>query len=673
MDENIHYRLLLAFLVVCCIGTCVSSQIFIDQLGYFPDEPKIVFLNQIADSFYIKDTETAIVVFQGPFQLFKDPDPGTGMTLYIGDFSGLTTTGIYQVEVPGVGESFPFAIDNSIYHSLFQKSLKGFYFQRCGMNLLTQYAGNYSHSICHTTDGIFHTSTGQTGYLPSTGGWHDAGDYGKYVVNAGISVGTLLMAYEYFPAYFQSDDLNIPESGNGVADILDEARYELDWLLKMQHSNGGVYHKLTRQQFAGFVMPQFDDAARYIYQISSTATADFAAMMARSGRIFRTIDTTFANQCLAAAQTAWQFLQANPNIVPPGGFSNPSGTNTGTYGDSDDRDERLWAAAEIFMATGDPQAHQYYQDHYNDKGLFTSAMSWPNVLSLAHLTYLFGNNSQVNQTIRDQLQNSLLTHCQSLVNKHNANGFYVLINPGEYYWGSNSQPLNSAILLIMGYQFFQNPLCKYAALDQLHYLLGVNAHAMTFITGVGTVSPMHPHHRPSAADGITEPVPGLLVGGPDQNLSDPVLQAHFNSFTPPALCYIDDQGSYASNEICINWNAPLVFVAGYFNGQKYTLIEDSRQGYLPQEIDLLQNFPNPFNQTTTIRLNLRTAQQVVLKIYDVQGRMISSADLGKLPAGKIEIPWTAENTSGTTLSSGIYYYYVESGTRSAVKKMVYIR
>lgn len=650
-----------------------GSQIYVDQLGYFPDEPKIAFVSQVADSFYVRDTLSAHITYRGPLHLFTNYDPATGLTLYVGDFSAFQTTGHYRIEVPGGGESYPFAIAKDIYHALFYKSLKGFYFQRCGMSLLPTYAGDYYHPVCHSTDGLFHVSTGQTGYLPATGGWHDAGDYGKYVVNGGISVGTLLMVYEYFPSYFQSDDLNLPESGNGIADILDEAQYELNWFLKMQHQDGGVYHKLTRTQFEPFIMPQNDNTARYIYQISSTATGNFVAVMARASRIFQAIDTAFASQCLTAAQLGWQFLLANPAIVPSGGFVNPAGTATGEYGDSDDRDERLWAAAELFMASGEESAHQYYQSHYNDKGLFSYAMSWQDVLALAHLTYLFGTRPQINQTIQNQLRNSLLNYCQQLMNKRDTNGFYVLISPGEYYWGSNSLALNNAILLLMGYQIFQNPLYRHAALDQLHYLLGSNAHRMSFVTGVGSRSPMHPHHRPSASDGVVDPVPGLLTGGPNQYLNDPVLQAHFTSATPPALCYIDDQGSYASNEICINWNAPLVFVAGYFNGEKYTGIENPAHGNFPRDIELQQNFPNPFNNTTTFRVKLSRNQPLVLKIYDLQGKLVYASYLGNLPAGNNQLQWRAITSKGTDLASGVYYYFFESDNRSEIKKMVYIR
>ena len=155
-------------------------------------------------------------------------------------------------------------------------------------------------------------------HVQPSGGWHDAGDYGKYVVNAGVSVGTLLMAYEYFPSKFGQDDLNIPESGNGIPDILDEVRYELEWLLKMQRSDGGVYHKLTREQFEGFVMPQIDNAPRYLYQVSSTATADFAAMMARAARVCLPFDPSFAQLCRAAAVTCLELPDGTSFDCSPG-------------------------------------------------------------------------------------------------------------------------------------------------------------------------------------------------------------------------------------------------------------------------------------------------------------------------------------------------------------------
>ena len=151
------------------------------------------------------------------------------------------------------------------------------------------YAGVYYHSSCHPGDGFYHSSTGQSGFKLSTGGWHDAGDYGKYIVNAGITLGTSLLAYESFPSKFNQDDLNIPESGNSIPDLLDEVRYELEWYLKMQNSNGGVYFKLTKQQFESFIMPNNDSGMRYIYQLSSNATGDFVAVMARASRIFSTI------------------------------------------------------------------------------------------------------------------------------------------------------------------------------------------------------------------------------------------------------------------------------------------------------------------------------------------------------------------------------------------------
>jgi endoglucanase len=173
------------------------------------------------------------------------------------------------------------------------------------MSLSPIQAGDWWHLACHTTtDAAFHASAESTGTISSIGGWHDAGDYGKYVVNAGISVGTLLLAFEYFPNRFQADDLRIPESGNSVPDILDEARYELKWFLTMQSSSGGVFFKITKPQFESFVMPQNDTGQRYVYRLSSTATGDFAAVMARAARVFRPYDSLFAASCLTAAQRA---------------------------------------------------------------------------------------------------------------------------------------------------------------------------------------------------------------------------------------------------------------------------------------------------------------------------------------------------------------------------------
>lgn len=674
MQQNKY--ILKTVLIITLSLVSLNAQVFVNQSGYLNLSPKYFYCANNPDSFYIIEKTTGEIRYRGAANLFILNDAGTGLTLYRGSFTDFQQSGEYFITTSLNDTSFNFSISSNVFEDVYKKSLKGFYYQRCGTALLQANAGVYVHSLCHNSDGTYHSTTGLTGVHSSTGGWHDAGDYGKYIVNAGITVGTLLMAYETYPLLFNQDDLNIPESNNGVPDILDEIKYELQWFFKMQHTNGGVFFKVTKTNFESFVMPNNDSGTRYIYQISSTATADFAAVMARAARIFAPFDSLFSNQCLTAALSAWNYLAANTSIVPAGGFTNPAGTYTGEYGDADDRDERLWASAELFETTGESTYKTYFESHYNQQGLFTSTMGWANVRDMALLTYLESKQSNLNTTIKTQIKNSLVGYCNTLLTRSNNNGFGISINPGSYYWGSNSEVLNNAVLLIFGYR--QNGIVNFedAALAQLNYILGINAHNLSFITGVGTKSVMHPHHRPSAADGIVNPVPGLLAGGPNQYLNDPLLQSLFNSSTPPALCYVDHQDSYASNEIAINWNAPLVFVAGYFNGKEFSSLE-SQGNLLPDGFELKQNFPNPFYtkngyasgvNSTKIKFKIPLSDNVELKVYDILGREISTIISEYKFSGEYEVEFNSED-----LPSGIYIYQIKSGAFAEAKKMMLLR
>lgn len=646
----------------------INPQIFVNQAGYKNDLQKIFYTNIPATNFEVVDAMTGITYYIGNLQLIISNDPATGMTIKKGDFTSLNRDGNYFIRLNTNDTSYHFAINQIVYDDLYHKSLKSFYFQRCGMQLLFTYAGQYQRNICHTGDAFFHSSTGQSGFKFSRGGWHDAGDYGKYIVNAGISAATLLMAYEYFPYYFSNDNLNIPESNNGIPDILDEVKYEVQWFLNMQDISGAVYHKLTKEQFEPFVMPSQDSGIRYIYEKSSTATANFISVLAKFYRVYKNYDSTFANTCLTAALNAWNWLSNQLTIVPPGGFHNPLGTYTGEYGDNNDSDERLWAATELFEATGDQNFKEYYEFNYNTSGLFNSTMNWQNVRSLAHLTYLFSNQLTTDPIIKAQLSASLNSYCNNLLSKVNSNGLGVTLNPGEYNWGSNSQVLNNAILFILSYTKNNNLNFLNAALEQLNYVTGSNANNLSFITSIGKKYPLHPHHRPSAADGIAEPIPGLIVGGPNQYLNDPVLQQHFNQNTPPALCYIDDVGSYASNEIAINWNAPLVFVSGYFKNLSTSPVENEKE-FSPEGFYLEQNFPNPFNFSTRINWYSSQSGWQKIKLYDALGRELRIIAEGYFDAGFHSELFSIDNL----LPSGVYYYQLSQGRSIVSKKMIYLK
>lgn len=654
-----------------------AQDIRINQVGYIADQPKFAYFIQQADSFYVVDNTSKQIKFRGKIEGTEIKDPAVGFIIYYADFSSFTEPGNYEIKSNDGQTSYSFEISLNPFTDVYKKTLKGFYFQRCGTALLAANAGKYARPACHLNDAYFESSTGLTGFEKETGGWHDAGDFGKYVVNAGISVGTLLMGYEMFPDNFKLDDLNIPESGNLIPDLLDEVKYELDWLLKMQDStDGGVYFKVTPKNFSGFIMPNSDNSTRYIYQKSSTATGDFAAIMAMAGRIYSAFDTSFASKCLTAAEKGWIYLHANPSIVPTGGFHNPSGTYTGEYGDGNDSDERLWAASELFITTGDSAYGSYFSSHYQSFGLIYSTMGWPYVSTMAQLDYLFSNQSKADSTIKSKLKSGLINYCTSLYNLSNTAGFNVAMSSGDYSWGSNSVPLNRAIILIAGYKVSNNKNFYNAALAQFNYILGCNCKGMSYVTGIGSDYPMHPHHRPSASDEIAEPIPGLLVGGPDKYLEDAVLQSLYSESTPPAFCYVDDQESYASNEIAINWNAPLVFAAGYFSGEKGLTDIKEKVKTIPDNIYLEQNYPNPFNPSTTIKYQIPNNNTIVeLKVYNVLGKEVKTLINGIQGAGTHEVKFNA-----SSLSSGIYFYSLKvvsvSGSKDnyiATKKMVFIK
>jgi endoglucanase len=569
-DQTLKHAVRIIALVLV-IFVSAQSAVMVNQVGYCTKAQKIFYTTTPADTFFVVDHSSGLKVFSGTIKLSKNTDPASGQTIYTGDFSSFIQQGQFYIVTTAPDTSVLFTISDTVFQNVFRKSLKGFYFQRCGTALTPEFAGVYAHRACHLADGVFHNSSDTIGTRVTTGGWHDAGDYGKYVVNAGVTVGTLLMAYELFPTKFSCDNIGIPESGNGIPDILDEVHYELQWLLTMQRWDGGVYNKLTREHFEGFVMPEADTTApRFLYQITTPATGDFAAMCARAARIYKPFNPQFADSCLAAARLAWNYLLAHPFLLPSGGYTNPPGTNTGAYGESDDSDERLWAAAELFSTTGEKHYHSYYTASYSSVALISKTMSWPDVRTLAHLTYLYTKQPSTNKTIQMELRNSLLGFASTISKIITNEGWNISLKYDEYGWGGTSEVLNRAILLILASRETNNKTFRNNALFQLNYILGANINNISFVTGIGTLRPMHVHHRPSGADGIVEPVPGLLVGGPDQNREDAVLQKRYAVTSPHAICYADDEKSYASNEICINWNAPLVFVAGYFSTDDFT-------------------------------------------------------------------------------------------------------
>lgn len=539
-----------------------SADIKVDQVGYLPGLPKIavVAARTPAKTFSVRRWGDGSRVFGGSLSA-PSPDANSGDVVQTADFSAVTKAGRYYVEVAGLGASWPFSIGQDAYSRAFYLAMRSYYGQRCGtaVDLGPAFPG-FRHDACHL-DGAYHASSGKSGAKPlGNKGWHDAGDYGRYVVNSGITTGTLLWTYEMFENRVKAIRLDIPESGRGAPDILSEIRWNLDWMLSMQDEDGGVFHKQTSERFPGFVMPEKDDFTSFVIGTgrapfkSTCATADFAAVMAVAARVFRPLDAAYASKALASSRSAFAWSAANPAVL----FMNPAGVSTGAYGDRTCADEILWAAAELWRTTRDAQYERYFGEHYREQLARMGAGAppeWANVAPMALWTYVLGGGTG---EAADAIRAAAIAAADAIVSRTQADGYRTSLARNNYIWGSNAVAANYGLQLLVANAMRPNPRYLEAAADNLHYLLGRNTFSLSWVTQVGANPFRHPHHRPSGGDGNQEPWPGLLAGGPNGRKQDPAMTKMPD--LPPAKMYLDDQESYASNEVAINWNAPLVFL-----------------------------------------------------------------------------------------------------------------
>ncbi|MEF2967651.1 glycoside hydrolase family 9 protein [Paenibacillus sp. M1] len=528
----------------------------VNQIGYPADGRKSFVCIGQGGPFEVVDSAGGEAVYRGETAQPRF-DEAAGITLCTGDFSALTLPGSYFIRLGGEN-SARFVIAESPYAELQRGLLKAFYFFRCGCDLEEEFAGPWQHKACHLADGTVYDEPGRK--LDSVGGWHDAGDYGKYTGPGAKAVADLLLAYELYPQAFR-EPLPLPESGGGMPDVLHECRYELDWLFKMQDERtGGAFHKLTTKQFPGLdVMPEDDLADLYFLPVSATATGCFAGVMAMAARVYRPFDGEFADRCLAAAERAWRWLADHPDAP---GFTNPGDVGTGEYGDNLDLDERYWAAAELFRTTGDEAYHREF--------LVLAAqqfpkydLGWANMGAYGTIAYLFGDRAKADPALYGRLLDGLIAEAERFAAISASDSYGISLTPTDYSWGSNMVVLNRAMLLLLAYHLGGSKKYEVIALDHIHYLIGRNALDISYVTGFGDRPVMHPHHRPSVGDKVAQPVPGLVAGGPNRGLNDDCMLEHLQGM-PPAQCFIDDEQSYAGNEVTIYWNSPAVFVVSHF-------------------------------------------------------------------------------------------------------------
>lgn len=531
-----------------------GRSIFVNQAGYLPKNVKKAVINRKCESFRVVD-ENGDICFSGNVTEFGF-DEISGDNVFTADLTGLEKEGRCRIITDSGDSSLDFEISRNAYDKPLDRILKAYYYLRCGCALEEKHAGKFTHGVCH--DGMACLWEDNSVRLDVSGGWHDAGDYGRYVTAAACALAHLLNAYRLFPSVFDKRDLNIPESGGDMPDILAECRYELEWLLKMQRADGGVYHKVTTAHHAPFVMPEDDREQLYVFAVSSMATADFAAVCALASGIYRKYDGRFADRLMSAAEKSCDFLTENPQFIP---FDNPEGCNTGCYGEHSDDDNRFWAYAEMYIASGD---EKYYglMKKAMEKDFPLTALGYGSVGGFGAMSLIFAGVKT--DGISDKMKKLFTERAEQLAQVSDNCGYGAAMNKGDFFWGSNMQLMKHGMTFAIAHRLCGEKRFKDYAAAQLNCLFGVNALGFSFVTGVGEFSVNYPHLRPAFADGIEECIPGMVSGGANARPCDhDAVIAGFGEDTPPMKRFVDDVMCYSLNEITIYWNSPAVFTAAY--------------------------------------------------------------------------------------------------------------
>jgi endoglucanase len=538
----------ITFIMVAVVALNLYAQNAVEfrfnSIGYLPDQQKEASITSTFEKFEVVDAQTSKTVFKGkangPHQqsIFEEQ-------VWLADFSKLNKPGTYQIKLNNGKISPIFTIANNVYNHAFTTSMRAFYLWRCGTAVSGEYNGiNYQHDVCHTEDGYL-DYIGQPGeQKDGTGGWHDAGDHGKYVVNAAITVGLMFYAWEHFNDKMKNWDLGLPETAPGFPQFLKEMKWETDWLLKMQYPDGTgrVSHKLTRTHFSGMIMPEDDHEKRYFTEWSSAATASFVGMMAQAARYFKPYDEVYAQKCLDAAKLSYQFLVKNSDHK---GFIQGD-FHTGGY-QSHDADDRLWAAAEMWETTGDVVYLTDFETRLKAKETIVDEnWDWGNISNMGVFTYLLSKRDGREAELLQKVKNETLKVADAIVAKAEED-IYKRPLGNTFYWGCNGTVARQTLNLQVANMISPDKRYTDTALDAIHHLFGRNSYGRSFVTGLGHKPPMFPHDRRSSADGIANPWPGYIVGGGTK-----------------ATDWVDVEASYSTNEVAINWQAALVYALAGF-------------------------------------------------------------------------------------------------------------
>ena len=533
-----------------------TATIDVDSLNAVPCEVLIV--NEAGDSVWSGVASETMV------------NPVSGKFRQIVDFSDLTEVGEYSLLIPSLSEAAHFIIRNHPYRELTRKALRAFYYQRASMDIVEPHAEGFERKAGHPDDHVLVHASAATDERPegtvisSPGGWYDAGDYNKYIVNSGYTMGVWLMAYELNKAYFDTLKLNIPESGSEMPDMLAEAMYNIRWMMTMQDTDGGVYHKLTEPNFEGFIRPDQCKKPRYVVLKTTAAALDFAATMALAARVYAPYDPVFCTQAKEAAEKAYAWALEHPEVY----YDQPAlneemkkcgnvEITTGAYDDFDVQDEFYWAATELYLLTKEEAYMEMAKEQCPEE--YVPAV-WGNVGELAHLEWMMHPES-LNPLEQIIIAGAMAHHLKPYLEEAETVSVHRCPygnTEDEYFWGCNSEGCCwRGIECLYAYHLSGDKQYLINAERCLNYILGQNSTGYCYVTGFGSKPTSHPHHRLS----YSHPKgthPGFLAGGPNRMRQDAETDGvKYPKNVSADESYLDYQPSYATNEVTINWNVTL--------------------------------------------------------------------------------------------------------------------
>ena len=571
--KNPSYIVLLSSVLL--VAGCVhynpdNGPVRLNQVGFAPEQEKTATINvssmdEAPCCVFILDA-AGDTVWSGTAS-HTMPNPVSGKPRQIVDFSSLTAKGKYTLCVEN--DQLPisnvqFTIRQRPYRELTRAALRAFYHQRASMPTKEPFAEGYARPAGHPDDHVLVHPSAATDERPagtvisSPGGWYDAGDYNKYIVNSGFTMGVWLMAYELNKAYFDTLRLNIPESSIAcLPDMLAEAMYNLRWMLTMQDTDGGVYHKLTEPDFESFIAPDQCRKPRYVVMKTTAATLDFAASMAMAARVYAPFDSAFTQQATEAAKRAYAWALEHPDVYYDQDAMNAQfkpEITTGAYPDTCVADEFYWAKTELYLLTKEPE----YNENPHPTFVYKPA-AWGNVAELADIEWMMHPDEGGHFSIVREAQ--LLAYLKQ--DLKDAETISVHRCPygnceNDFFWGCNSEGCCwRGVECLYAYRLTGDEQYRINAERCLNYILGQNATGYCYVTGFGSRPTSHPHHRLS----YTNPhgtIPGFLAGGPNPAQQDRITDGvKYPKNVPADESYLDFQPSYASNEVTINWNVTL--------------------------------------------------------------------------------------------------------------------